>query len=86
MFQAIEKYAADAFDPDDVCILVEAFDDAWARLQKSGVRFEADSDRTSTRDALAKCIIEQARTGDRDPTRLRDTALLQFAKRKLGGS
>ena len=40
MLQIFEKYAGKgAFQPEELFILVAAFDDAWKRLENSGVDF-----------------------------------------------
>ena len=83
MREAIDKYAAGVFGPDDVRILVAAFDDAWRSLLASGITFASDQESTAVRDTLAKHIIEQARYGERDQRRLRDGALLQYTQSKL---
>lgn len=83
MLEAIDKYGGGAFNPDDVRILVAAFDDAWRSLLASGITFESDDESKAVRDTIAKYIIEQARYGERDRRRLRDGALLQYAQSKL---
>ncbi len=83
MLTAIDKYAGGVFSPDDVRILVAAFDGAWRSLLASGVTFESDRESEAVRDGLAKHIIEQARYGERDQRRLRDGALLQYTQSKL---
>src|SRR6266508_6330643 len=83
MLRAIDEYAGGVFSPDDVRILVAAFDDAWRSLLASGITFESDRDSNAVRDTLAKHIIEQARYGERDQRRLRDGALLQYTQSKL---
>src|SRR4029450_4566826 len=83
MLRAIDEYAGGVFSPDDVRILVAAFEDAWRSLLASGITFESDRDSNAVRDTLAKHIIEQARYGERDQRRLRDGALLQYAQSKL---
>jgi hypothetical protein len=60
MLRAIDEYAGGVFSPDDVRILVAAFDDAWRSLLASGITFESDRDSNAVRDTLAKHIIEQA--------------------------
>jgi hypothetical protein len=85
MLNVIDKYAGGVFDPDDVRILVAAFDDAWRSLLASGITFGSDRESEAVRDALAKHIVEQARYGERDRRRLRDGALLQYAQSKLMG-
>ena len=71
MLRAIDNYARGVFQPDDMRILVAAFDDAWRSLLASGVTFESDRESEAVRDGLAKHIIEQARYGERDQRRLR---------------
>src|SRR5215468_4156608 len=83
MLSAIDKYAGGVFSPQDVRILVAAFDAAWRSLLASGITFESDRESEAVRDTLAKHIIEQAHYGERDQRRLRDGALLQYAQSKL---
>jgi len=83
MLSAIDKYAGGFFSPDDVRILVAAFDGAWRSLLASGITFESDRESEAVRATLAKYIIEQARFGERDQGRLRDAALLRYAQSKL---
>jgi aspartate oxidase len=42
MLRAIDKYSGGVFNPDDVRILVAAFDGAWRSLLASGITFESD--------------------------------------------
>src|SRR6516162_7498377 len=83
MLSAIDKYAIGVFSPDDVRILVAAFDAAWRSLLAKGITFESDRESKAVRDTLAKHIIEQARYGERDQRRLRDGAVLQYAPVKV---
>ena len=83
MLSAIDKYAIGVFSPDDVRILVAAFDGAWRSLLAKGITFESDRESKAVRDTLAKHIIEQARYGEREQRRLRDGAVLQCALSKL---
>jgi hypothetical protein len=59
------------FDPDDVVILLAAFDKAWEAVRASGVRYPADKVE-SVQAILAKHIIAAAMNGERDLGRLRD--------------
>jgi hypothetical protein len=68
--------------PEDVAVLVAAFDEAWSQLEKSGVRFDTKSQRELARNTLGKSIIEDATSGERDKGRLRDNALLLYSKRQ----
>ena len=76
-------HPTEVFDPDAIRILTTAFDDAWQRVQNSGVRFDSDHQAEQARNTLAKYIIEQARQGERDEGRLRDGALLQYTESNL---
>jgi hypothetical protein len=46
-----------AFDPDEVRILVAAFEKAWASVQTSGAIFETDGKAAAARAILAKHIV-----------------------------
>ena len=70
------------FDPDDIRILVAAFDKAWGAVQTSGAIFDkAKAD--SARAILAKHIIAAAKAGEFDQGRLRDGALVALAQANL---
>lgn len=57
-----------AFGPDEIKVLVDAFDEA---LSAAGV-----VERTGTAaTAIAKHIIELAKAGERDPAKLREAAV-----------
>ena len=63
-----------SFGPDEITVLVRAFDDALGRL---GV------DRNSpVAEALAKRIIKLAQQGERDPKRLRQHAIRLVSQSK----
>jgi hypothetical protein len=68
-------------DPEAVISLGTAFDEAWRPLHNSGVYFT--SARTATRERLAQRIVESAKGGERDPGRLRDSALNDLATSSL---
>ena len=70
------------FDPDEIRILVAAFDKAWEAVQASGVTYAEDKVEL-VRAILAKHIIAAARDGERDHSRLRDGALLALAQSNL---
>jgi hypothetical protein len=70
------------FDPDDMRILVAAFDKAWEAIQASGVRYPEDKVEL-VQAILAKHIIAAAKDGERDHGRLRDGALLALAQSNL---
>ena len=71
------------FDPDDMRILVAAFDKAWEAVQASGVTY-ADGKIELARAVLAKHIIAAAKDGEFDQGRLRDGALLALTQSNLG--
>ena len=70
------------FDPDDIRILVGAFDKAWEAVQASGVIYPQDKVEL-VRAILAKHIIAAAKDGERDHGRLRDGALIALAQSNL---
>jgi hypothetical protein len=70
--------AEGVFQPEDLCVLAAAFDEAWEELEKSRLYLEADYQRQWARDTLGKYIIEEAKKGQRDIARLRDGALLLY--------
>jgi hypothetical protein len=68
------------FDPDDIRILVGAFDKAWEAVQASGEVFDSKARVNTARAILAKHIIAAAKDGERDEGRLRDGALVALAQ------
>ena len=81
--RAYLKEHAGAFDPDEIRILVAAFDKAWESVQASGGIVDPDTRVESARAILAKHIIEAAKQGERDQGRLRDGALLALTRSHL---
>jgi hypothetical protein len=71
------------FDPDEVRILVAAFEKAWTSVQASGAVFDTKPKAEAARAILAKHIIAAAKQGERDQGRLRDGALLAFTQSNL---
>jgi hypothetical protein len=71
-----------AFDPNLTALLASAFDAAWDTVKKSGSARAADDQATSTREVLAKRIIEMGQKGERDRQRLVDDALAHLAASK----
>ena len=71
------------FRPEDLRVLIAAFDEAWKRLEKSGVRFDSDYERQQVRNTLSKCIIEEAKGGERNKDRLCDRGLLLYCQSTL---
>jgi hypothetical protein len=81
--QPHQEHGRGAYGPEEVCILVAAFDDARQRLEKSGVKLDEGRQTEMARERLAKSIIELAEFGERDPRQLADQALLGFARSNL---
>ena len=73
------------FDPDDIRILVGAFDKAWEAVQASVEVFDSKARVDTARAILAKHIIAAAKDGERDEGRLRDGALVALPIGRGGG-
>ena len=76
------EFSGQAYDAETLAILEAAFDEAWALLQ-------INSDDSVTRDALARCLLALASSGERDRVRLRNAALLELSaayKRQEGST
>jgi hypothetical protein len=74
---------AGGFDDIEVRVLVEAFDEAWKRVQEDSGSLVGDGHAETTRELLALRITEIAQFGERDPSRLRDDALVYLARTNL---
>jgi hypothetical protein len=74
---------ASAFDPDNIRILSNAFEDAWQSLQPPGTTFHLDGQADQAREILARCIIEMAKLGERDQRQLRDAARVHLAEANI---
>lgn len=68
----------DSFDAETLRVLTTVFEDAWQRLQSSGIATTEDCD--LARERLARCIVELAKQGISDPHQLRDYALGEFGR------
>jgi len=71
---------ASAFDPEVIEILNDAFEGAWQSLNTGGSNVHLGGHEEQTSEILARCIIELAKLGERDPHRLRDAALAHLAE------
>jgi hypothetical protein len=80
MLRILDRHAKGVFDPVEATVLVAAFDQAWERLERSGARYGSDRVKEAARQQLGKCIIEIAKSGERDPKILCEDALLLMAK------
>ncbi len=74
--------ANSAFDAETTALLASAFDTAWDTVKKSGSPLAADENAASTRDLLAKRIIEMGQQGERGLQRLVDDALAHLTVAK----
>lgn len=64
-----------SFDPGMTSVVIRAFDEAWKSLDESKSEFAQPSRAATTRDVLARRVIEMARRGETDPDHLRVDAL-----------
>jgi hypothetical protein len=64
-----------AFSPEDTAAMLQALDGAWHSLKESGHVLAADFRAASTRDALARAILQSAQDGETDPARLKAQAV-----------
>jgi hypothetical protein len=84
MLEQLAKFGQDGvFSPDEIRILVAAFDAAWASAKASGAPIMEERYRDTARNTLAKAIIQVAIDGERDERRLKDAALLALSKTSL---
>jgi hypothetical protein len=72
-----------SFQPEEVLVLVAAFDEAWQGLEGSGVHFASDDERQQARNKLGKYIIDEAKKGERDEAVLCDIALRAYSQSVL---
>jgi hypothetical protein len=63
------------FDPATCDAMGLAFNTAWQEVLASGTRLASSGYADATREALALHIIELAKRGERDVSRLRDDAV-----------
>jgi hypothetical protein len=62
------------FDPETLRILSAAIERAWQSLEDSGSMLVNQFRAASTRERLARCIINLAQSGERDVDRLQRLA------------
>ena len=71
-----ETELGSVFDDQATKVMGEAFDAACKVLNEAGQS-------SVVYEAIAKCIIEIAKSGERDPTHLRDRALTACGHKRL---
>lgn len=69
-----------AFDTEATHLLGSAFEAAWQVLKTSGDALADETHAASTRDLLARRIVEMGRRGERNHDRLVEEALSHLAK------
>jgi len=72
-----------AFSPEDVRVLIAAFDQAWTSVAASRAACSEPEQHQRAREILAKAIIQSAKAGERDVGALTAAALLQLSKAPL---
>jgi hypothetical protein len=68
------------FNPEEVSILTTVFDETWKAAREDGAAPALNGQAEAAREMLARRIIALALLGERDPSRLRDQALLYLAQ------
>lgn len=66
------------FSPEDVRVLVAAFDAVWASLKASGSSAADPIYKETAREVIAKFIIQAVKNGEREKRALIEGALLQL--------
>jgi hypothetical protein len=79
----IHRFVEDAFTPEQVEVLVAAFDAAWTEVMASNAPWAQPDYREAGRTILAKEIIAAAKAGETNPQALTADALLHLSRRKL---
>jgi hypothetical protein len=73
----------EAMDPDTTRLLASAFEAAWQVVRASGSPLADEPHIVSTRDLLAKRVIELGQRDERDYNRLVEGAVTYLAKSRL---
>lgn len=72
--------AQSAFDPELIESLVAAYEDAWAKVEKSGSKLASPRYERAAQEIIAKRIIEMAQRGEKDPRQLVEDAVSYLAR------
>jgi hypothetical protein len=67
-----------AFDPETVNLLSDAFEQAWRKVQTSGNRLARPAYANMMREVMAKHIFNLAKHGERDESKLSNSAFQFF--------
>jgi hypothetical protein len=81
--QIIRLGAEGAFTPEQVDILVAAFESAWATVKSSGAPFAGPDYEERARGLIAKAIVDAALLGELNPRALAAGALIQISRTAL---
>jgi hypothetical protein len=68
------------FDPETVDVLAGAFEDAWRAVVSSGSPLAKPRYQNAAREIVARRILDQALSGERDRTRLSDDAIAYLGR------
>jgi hypothetical protein len=79
----LKQLAPDGFDPDELRILEGAFEDAWRRIESSKAPWASEDYSTAGCTILAKYIVALIESGERNPKRVADSAVLYLSQQKL---
>ena len=63
-----------------------AYEAAWRKLKASGSPLAEKANAASTREQLAKCILEMGHRGETDSNRLVEKALVRLVSRNGSGA
>ena len=72
---------AGVFQPEEIKLLVAAYEDAWTTVRASGTFLDGKTD--TVREILAKHIVQEAMARERDQHLLRDAGLAFLAKAQI---
>jgi hypothetical protein len=75
-----------AFDDETTSRLGAAYEAAWRKLKASGSPLAEKANAASTREQLAKCILEMGHRGETDSNRLVEKALVRLTSRNGSGA
>ena len=78
-----QRFAGGAFTPEEVKVLIAAFDAAWTKIMASNAPWAEPDYWEAGRTILAKQIIAAAKAGETNPQALTGDALLHLSRQKL---
>lgn len=84
MREVLNSLMPGAFEPEEIQVLVEAFEEAVRLVHASGAPFAEQKYEDRVRDILAASIIDDAKKGERDRSTLAQNALQRLISTRLG--